>query len=80
MPPSVPPDMTRQMRAAASGGRCRWNSRLNASVACPREKSLTRPLPSVLASTATTPFGSMRPAAMAASIPLMSSGAAAEMR
>src|SRR2546423_1113237 len=80
MPPSVPPDMTRQMRSASPAGRWRRNSRLNASVAWPREKSLTRPLPSVLASTATTPLGSIRPAAMAASMPLTSSGAEAEMR
>ena len=30
MPPSVPPDITRQIFAACSAGRCRWNSRLSA--------------------------------------------------
>src|SRR4029077_8522290 len=51
-----------------------------ASVACPREKSLTRPLPSVFARTAITPAGSICFDAIAAAMPLTSSGALAEMR
>ena len=33
MPPSVPPDITRQILARRSAGRCRWNSRFSANAA-----------------------------------------------
>jgi hypothetical protein len=80
MAPSVPPDITRQILAASSLGRKRWNNRLKSRFAKPRLKSLTRPLPSVFARTAMTPWGLIRPAAIAVSIPETSSGAAAEIR
>jgi len=78
--PSVPPDMTRQTCAARSRDTNRSSSWVSAALAKPRVKSLTSPLPSVLPKIATMPEGSIRPVPIAASIPAVSSGAAAGIR
>ena len=78
--PSVPPDMTIQGSSASASSRCTRKASCSARVAKPREKSLTRPLPSVLPKTATTAFPSIAPSRMRASSPETSSGALAEMR
>ena len=69
----------RQFRVLGAGLAVHPHS-CNARVAKPREKSLTRPLPSVLPKTATTAFTSIAPSRMRASSPETSSGALAEMR
>ncbi|WP_246686435.1 hypothetical protein [Methylobacterium sp. WL30] len=79
-PPSVPPDMTRQTRSAASGPACRPSRSRRARAASPRVQSLTRPLPSVLPKIATIAPGTIRPSAIARSRPETSSGAAVAMR
>jgi hypothetical protein len=79
MMPSQPPDMTNATRASASSGvrRVRWamTSRKQ-RCASGLEKSLTRPLPSVLAITPTMSSARTLPSARRASRPDMSSGPA----
>ena len=78
--PSVPPDMTIQDSSASPSSRCARKASCTARVAKPREKSLTRPLPSVLPKTATTAAALIDPSFIPASSAETSSGALVEIR
>jgi len=63
-PPSVPPDITMQIRSTSAGVRYRDSIDWRACTANARLKSLTQPLPSVLPRMATTDAGAMSPVSM----------------